>query len=122
MTTPLIHHSSNTKELSQFRKPKSSNNDTVIEMYLKYNTTRASNNATDRPQDMNAIIMHHSFDTKVPSQIENSKDTEIGIYYKHNTIRATNNAMHRMHYMTAITMHLSIVRNTWRHHQYTSLT
>jgi hypothetical protein len=71
MTASLIYHSSNTKELSQFRKPKSSNNDTVLGMYLKYNTTRASNNSIDRLQDMTAITMHHSSDTKELSQFEN---------------------------------------------------
>ena len=39
-------------------------------MHRKYNTTRASNNATDRPQDMNAITIHGSSDTKAPLQFE----------------------------------------------------
>jgi hypothetical protein len=70
MTAPLTHHSSNTKELSQFCKPKSSNNDTMIGMHLKYNTTRASNNSTDRPQDMNIITMYGSSDTKALLQFD----------------------------------------------------
>jgi hypothetical protein len=61
IATPLIHHFSHTQEPSQFYNSKSSNGDTIIGMYLKYNTTRERNYVIDLPLHMAPSPIPHIF-------------------------------------------------------------